>query len=190
MVGQASATADISDAGLMARLATGDVSALGPLHHRHAAPVTALLLRLEPGRRPEQAEELCQETFLTLLETAKRYQEQGRARSWILGIAVRKHRSASRRERFRALLRRRHGLRAAGTAAPVEGLHDDALADRQAVAQSLAALSPGDREVLVLTVIEGLAPAELARVLGISKNAANVRLHRARKRFTQALEAA
>ncbi len=179
---------DISDAALMARLARGDATALGPLHHRHAGAVTALLLRLEPGRRREQAEDLCQETFLTLLETAGRYSEQGLARSWIMGIAVRKHRGALRRAKFRALLRFRHGKGASGTAAPPASLQDDTLDDRRQVTRTLAALSPSDRELLVLSVVEGLSPDQLASTLGITKNAASVRLHRARKRFAQRLE--
>lgn len=48
-------------------------------------------------------------------------------------------------------------------------------------------LAPTDQEVLRLTAWEGLAPAEIARVLGISPNAAAIRLHRARGRLRHEL---
>ena len=45
------------------------------------------------------------------------------------------------------------------------------------------ASGPADREVLRLAAWEELQPAEIARVLGCSANAAAVRLHRARQRL-------
>lgn len=53
---------------------------------------------------------------------------------------------------------------------------------------AMARLSDRDREVLMLAAWEQLAPAEIAAVLGCSRSAANVRLHRARKRLLAALE--
>jgi RNA polymerase sigma-70 factor (ECF subfamily) len=44
-------------------------------------------------------------------------------------------------------------------------------------------MSAGDQEVLMLTAWEDATPAEIGRVLGISPNAASVRLHRARRRL-------
>ena len=88
---------DISDAALMARLASGEVDALGPLHARYSRQVIALIRRVEPGISAEIADDLAQEVFLTLLETAPRYREAGRLRAWIFGIAVRKARGWRRR---------------------------------------------------------------------------------------------
>lgn len=50
-------------------------------------------------------------------------------------------------------------------------------------------LSSPDREVLLLTAWEGLSLTELAETLGCSYSAAGVRLHRARCRLQQALDA-
>jgi len=52
--------------------------------------------------------------------------------------------------------------------------------------RALAALRESDREVLMLVAWEGLGPNALAKALGCSKNAAVVRLHRARARLTAA----
>jgi len=53
---------------------------------------------------------------------------------------------------------------------------------------ALAALREADREVLTLAAWEELTPAEIGVVLGITRNAAAIRLHRARARFASALK--
>ncbi|MDH6181353.1 RNA polymerase sigma-70 factor (ECF subfamily) [Microbacteriaceae bacterium SG_E_30_P1] len=48
-------------------------------------------------------------------------------------------------------------------------------------------LKPAERELLTLALVEDLAPADLAVTLGVSVNAATVRLHRARKKLAELL---
>ena len=52
---------------------------------------------------------------------------------------------------------------------------------------ALAALSAADREVLRLWAWEQLAPREIAVALGITPNAASIRMHRATKRLREHL---
>jgi RNA polymerase sigma-70 factor (ECF subfamily) len=54
--------------------------------------------------------------------------------------------------------------------------------------RALLALSPLDREALLLVAWEDLTPAQAARALGINASAFRVRLLRARRRFCAALE--
>lgn len=54
---------------------------------------------------------------------------------------------------------------------------------------ALAALDDDQREILRLSAWEGLGASEIAVVLGISPNAASIRLHRARKELADAFEA-
>lgn len=49
-------------------------------------------------------------------------------------------------------------------------------------------LRPAEREVLALALVEELPPAELAVALGVSVNAATIRVHRAKKRLHELLE--
>ena len=56
------------------------------------------------------------------------------------------------------------------------------------VEDALANLSPGDRQILQLSVWEQLTNPEVALVLGISSEAAAQRLHRARRRLTRQFE--
>jgi RNA polymerase sigma-70 factor (ECF subfamily) len=59
--------------------------------------------------------------------------------------------------------------------------------DDDALAEALESLPEGDRELLRLWAWEQLAPAELALVLGISANAASIRLHRAKQKLKDLL---
>lgn len=49
-------------------------------------------------------------------------------------------------------------------------------------------LRPAEREVLALALVEELPPAELAVALGVSVNAATIRVHRAKKKLHELLE--
>jgi RNA polymerase sigma-70 factor (ECF subfamily) len=65
----------------------------------------------------------------------------------------------------------------------------DEPADDPDLAAALDALPVSDGEILRLWAWEQLPPRELALALGISANAASIRLHRAKKRLRQLLEA-
>jgi RNA polymerase sigma-70 factor, ECF subfamily len=56
------------------------------------------------------------------------------------------------------------------------------------IVPALAGLSESDREVLLLSAWDGLSSAEAAAVLGCSQGAAQVRLHRAKRRLRAALQ--
>jgi RNA polymerase sigma-70 factor (ECF subfamily) len=49
-------------------------------------------------------------------------------------------------------------------------------------------LGADDREVLTLAAWEGLDAGEIATVMGCSRNAARIRLHRARRRLARELD--
>jgi len=72
---------------------------------------------------------------------------------------------------------------------PAEETRDpaDVAADRDRLFRAFADLSDDDRELLLLVAWEGLSPDDIGRVLGISRGAAAVRLHRARTRFEDAM---
>lgn len=170
-----------SDEALMERLATGDLDALAPLYDRYGRMVASLALRTESSLTPEQADDVCQEVFLTLSSTAPRYKEEGRLRSWICGITVRKVKAWRRKSWVRRALHRQHGDVSAGVSL-YRGPSPVAQAEaREQVRIALDALPAGQREVVVLHLVEGLSGAEVASALGMSENAVWIRLHRARK---------
>lgn len=176
------------DRALLARCAAGDRDACGAFLARHLDAVHRFA-RAVAGDEVA-AEDAVQETFLAALRSAGSFQGEG-ARAWLLTIA----RNAVHRQH-----RRRAGepprfepLDALGAAAGW-GAEDDgpeaALLDaerRAAFGAALDALSPEDREVIVLRDLEGLSGDEAAAVLGLPLATMKTRLHRARLRFAAAL---
>jgi RNA polymerase sigma-70 factor (ECF subfamily) len=99
---------------------------------------------------------------------------------WLLACARRVLANQRRSARRHGALRSRL-LAAPGWTLPVE--EGDGL-----LRLAMNELSARDREVLLLIAWEGLAPAEVAVVIGCSRGAALTRLHRARKRLQAALD--
>ncbi len=65
---------------------------------------------------------------------------------------------------------------------------DDLALTNVTVRNAWAKLKPADRSLLSLTALEGLSLEELAAVMKISKNAATIRAHRAKKNFAEILK--
>lgn len=105
---------------------------------------------------------------------------------WLLAVA----RNVVR-ERLRAEVRRQNFVTALRSAADENAFLVEDIADgvveRAAVLAVLATLSDADRDVLTLVAWHGLTPRQAAQVLGCSAAAYFVRLHRARRRFHDAL---
>jgi RNA polymerase sigma-70 factor (ECF subfamily) len=59
--------------------------------------------------------------------------------------------------------------------------------DLQLIARGFSSLSPRQRSLLWLTHVEGFAPTEVARALGLRPGSVKVLLHRARQRMNQTL---
>jgi RNA polymerase sigma-70 factor (ECF subfamily) len=121
---------------------------------------------------PADAEELTQETFLAVLNSARRYEPRASFRSYIFGIAFNLL-SASRRKAQRK--------------GDVSVPDLDEVAARSAdpaavlwVRQALAALDPKDREIVMLREYDALDYAEIAAVVGVPINTVRSRLFRAR----------
>ena len=131
-----------TDAALMAKLASGHVGALGPLYLRHGRMVKSLMFRLEPGLSVEQCDDLAQDVFLTLLDTAGRYQEQQRLKSWLCGIAAKRLRGWRRRRWTRRGLLARHGQAGAGVALGGAVPPDAQAGARRDLVRAMEALSP------------------------------------------------
>lgn len=147
----------------------------------HYADVLAFALRRSPDR--SVADEVAAETFAVAW---RRFDAMpADALPWLYGVARRilanQARSARRRERLRARLLSR------GTGVGRDPA--DTLVARDEILVALARLRPSQREVLRLTAWEGLDIKRAASVLGCSTRAFSARLHRARRRLAQELDA-
>jgi RNA polymerase sigma factor (sigma-70 family) len=178
-----------TDQALLAATAAGDGEAFATFWRRHATTVMAF--GIHRCASSEDVADLVADTFLAAFRAAGRYRaETATAAPWLLGIATR---VASNQQR--ALARRlRVGRRAAGEPPRFTGEEYEAVeaaidAARQApqVQAALRTMSARDRKVLELVAYAQLSPTEAALALGISPNAARLRLARARKRLRERL---
>lgn len=181
-----------SDAEVLAAVAAGDADALGVLWRRHAAAVVGFCIRR--CATADDVADAAAETFLAAWRAAGGYRpETDTAAPWLLGIArhvvARQHRrvAVSLRLAERLIRRAEAAPRFAGEEYEAVDAAVDAAKQAPAIAAALRALPAREREVLELVAYDQLEPAEAARVLGVSPNAARLRLSRARRRLQERL---
>src|SRR5262249_7791859 len=120
--------------------------------------------------QPADASDVVAETFLVAWRRLTEIPPGDEARLWLYGVARRilanHNRGGVRRQRL----------------GPDPGVE---VPERLAVHAALARLGELDREVLLLTIWEGLQPRDVAAVLGISGAAVRTRLSRARTRLRE-----
>ncbi|MFO0675705.1 MAG: sigma-70 family RNA polymerase sigma factor [Polyangiaceae bacterium] len=179
--------AEVARRALVARLRASDPSAFREVLRAHGDTLYGFLFRL--ARRKDVADDLFQETWLTLAEFAPRLAEDTRIEAWLFTVArnaYRSHRRWAWMDVSRFLLQADPGTHDPGPAPSPE----EDLGSRRAMRdldRALATLSADDREILLLTAVDGLAHDEVAKLLGVSADAHRKRLSRARKTLADAL---
>ncbi|GII87387.1 DNA-directed RNA polymerase sigma-70 factor [Sphaerisporangium siamense] len=136
---------------------------------------------------PDDAADALAETFTVAWRRVAEIPADGRARLWLYGVARRVLANGRRAESRRSELVERLGAQLAVWSESIGPPGGD---DLDGVRKAFGRLSPDDREVLSLAGWEGLDSEEIATVLGCSRGAVRLRLHRARKRLAAELRAA
>lgn len=196
-----------SDASLIHQLIEGSQDALAGLYDRHAQAVFATAMRVSRDRGI--AEEVVQETFLTLWNRAELFDpSRGALSAWLLTIArnraIDRLRVASRHERAATFSSFGRGqaddqstvewLTSTGDligAAGPEAGPEMALADketRELIRDALASLSPVERNVIELAYGTGLSQSEIAAHLGWPMGTVKTRTRRAFRHLRERLE--
>ncbi|HUR07118.1 MAG TPA: sigma-70 family RNA polymerase sigma factor [Nonomuraea sp.] len=132
---------------------------------------------------PDDAADVVAETFTIAWRRIEEVPKGDEAKLWLFGVArkvLANHRRGERRHEQRTA-----ALREQLAASPV--LAHLSSEDFSAIGKVFADLSDDDRELLALVAWEQLDAAQVARTLGVSRNAVRVRLYRARKRFARGL---
>ena len=150
----------------------------------HAAEVYAFALRRTSRAAAQDA---VSETFLVAWRRLHSVPDS--PKPWLLGVARRVLANQRRSDGRQIALRRRLGsphprVRDQDAAQVVEpaATHGD-----DAVLAALATLTPAERDAITLIAWDGLSAEEAATVLGCSRAAFYVRVHRARRRLAAAL---
>jgi RNA polymerase sigma-70 factor, ECF subfamily len=171
---------------LVARLRTGELAALGEAYDAHHAQVRAFARRLVGD--DAAAEDLLQETFLTLPRVVTRFRGESSLRSFLLGIAVRhaNHyvRAASRR---RAATDQAAREPRASCSTPDDDAQRAQLA--QVLLRALDTLPVDQRVAVVLCEVEGFTSAEAGAIVGAPEGTVRTRLMHAKHKLRAVLGA-
>lgn len=131
----------------------------------------------------DDAADVLAETFLTAWRRLEEIPAGEQARLWLYGTARRVLANHHRGERRRLALADR--LRAELAVSYRQPDHAGGVAE---IAAAFRRIPVPDQEVLALAGWEGLDPGQIAAVVGCSRNAARIRLHRARRRLAAELD--
>jgi RNA polymerase sigma-70 factor, ECF subfamily len=207
---QAGAAPD-PDAPLLEALRQGDEDAFRQLVREHGPFLMRLVMMHVPSRAI--AEEVVQDTWLSVLNGLDRFEGRSSLRTWIASIALNKARTRGTREGrilpF-ALLRRRYeegggpavdadrfqgrrGERPGWWASPPAEWQEperrlEAAETRDVMLQAIKDLPPRQREVITLRDLSGWDAEEVCNALDLTETNQRVLLHRARSKVRAALE--
>lgn len=179
------------DRELVARWQAGDESAFEELIRLHERRVYRLLYRMMGSK--EDAEDLTQETFLSLHRHGHRFRGEARFSTFVYRVAA--NAALNRRRslgRGRARVEKLKHRQKAGDDLPSSPRNpeDSTLGAELSghVRTALDQLSPSLRMPVILYDIEGLAYGEISKVLGIAEGTVKSRIHRARQALREELK--
>lgn len=163
-VAQAPDAAVSSDQELIARVLWRDEPALSAIYDRYNRLVYTVALRIVGDR--QAAEEVTQDVFQAVWQSAGSFQPGGSLAAWLIGIARHRAIDATRSRRYRTRAREEafddsRIARSATAEAPT-----DAILLRQAIRMAMDKLPPPQRQALELAYYGGLTNQEIAARLG------------------------
>jgi RNA polymerase sigma-70 factor (ECF subfamily) len=163
----------------------GDRDGFRRLYETHGAALYRLLYRL--SRSAHDAEDLLQETLTTVWRKRDQFRGEGSLEGWLKRVAYRTYLNA------RPRLSRSRRLAVLEDAAPAPGAPPDAVVAESEARDDLAArlrravdqMPASRREAFLLFRYEGLSCAEVARVLGTTPKAVELRVAKATRALSE-----
>jgi len=150
---------------LLERTAGGDQAAFAELYDMLSSRVFGLILRVLVNRA--QSEEVLQEVFLEIWQTAARFSAaRGRGRTWILTIAHRRAVDRVRSSQAGADRDVRVGTRDLDVAHDAVAEQVELSIEGERVVEALGLLPDAQREALVLAYYGGYSQSEIATITG------------------------
>ncbi len=197
---------------LLTRLRQCDEQAFDELVTKHHGALIRMAMGHVGDR--EVAEEVVQDTWMAVIESLDRFEGRSSLRTWIFGIMIHKAKDRGVREKRHTTFSdfetsddeqedavdpsrfHQSGEWAGHWAFPPQPWDDQTpeklLASQQAVQamnRAIEALPVTLKDVLILRDVEGVEAKEACEILQITETNLYVRLHRARERVRQAVEA-
>jgi RNA polymerase sigma-70 factor (ECF subfamily) len=164
---------------LISKIAKGDIEALEYLYNGMKKPVYFYALRL--SNDPEVAEDVMQDTFISIMRNSKSFSSKGKGSSWIFTIA--------RNTTFNHLKK----IKQTRPIEEVENLEDesfriDAFLENESVLHMMTPLNKKERDIVTLRVLIGFTLTEIARELNMPKGSVFWSYHNAMKKLKSFLK--
>src|SRR5580658_6226241 len=174
----------MQDREMVAAIVAGDPGGIAAAYDAYAMPLYSYCRSLL--REPADAADAVQDTFLIATVKLGGLRAPDKLRSWLYAVA--------RNECYRRL-RSAEATSALDEAVDMTAESVDAASAveqaelRQLVRDAIEGLNPGERDVIELSLVQGLDGDELADALGVSRNHAHALVSRARSQLERSLGA-
>jgi RNA polymerase sigma-70 factor (ECF subfamily) len=170
---------------LLSECVRGNHDAWRSLHVRYY-PVTIAFLR-KLGVGPSDLDDAAQEVFLQMHRYLPRFRGNAELKTWLYRLCITQARHLRRRRRVSNALRSWFYARPEFLDVSSPGFCEESA--RRRVTAALDSLNEADRIAVVLYDMEGLPGKQVAEIAHCKEATLWRRLHYARKKFVQALEA-
>lgn len=165
---------------ILADVADGKQEALAELYHRTRSAVYAMTLSIL--KNAHDAQDVTQDTFVRIWESAPQYRPQGTPMAWILTIARNLARMKLRQKARHADL---DDEQWEAIPADTPGVTTE---DRHLLQEALAILADEERRIIMLHAVTGLKHREIAELLELPLATVLSKYHRALKKLKAFME--
>ncbi len=172
---------ETSDEALATRAMQGDEEAISALVQRYSGPLYRFIQRHRPLR--EDCDDLLQETWISVWTHLRGFDPRRRFSTWLFQIALNHCRDHARRDQVRSRYRAETGGMPArnGSGTPEDG------AESRRVRESIEALPPRQKEVLLLRYYHGFSEKETSEILNCPRGTVKSRLYQATREIRRLL---
>ena len=172
----------------LARLAAeGDAAAFEEIHSRYRRLVYSIALRMT--RNPADAEDLTQESFISVLRHVGSFRGEAAFSSWLYRLTVNQVKLHFRHRRKRPEEQMSVVESAERASGGEYGVSSGRIIDRLSIERALQKLPSGSRATFLLHDVAGYEHQEIGRLLGYSVGNSKAQLHRARAKLQKLISA-
>jgi RNA polymerase sigma-70 factor (ECF subfamily) len=175
----------LSDQELMRIVQAGDLSPASEIYDRYSGRIYNFALRFL--KNSEAAEDAMQEVFVKMIRHASQFQGDAKLSTWLFSITANWCRDYLRKADNKS---KESDDVLVTLPAPAEQAPDRNLEQREneeRIQRALKALTPEQREAILLSRYQGLSYAEIAQISGCSEGAVKTRVFRAMETLKKAL---
>jgi RNA polymerase sigma-70 factor, ECF subfamily len=177
----------LSDQELMRIVQAGDYSPASEIYDRYSARIYNFAFRFL--KNAEAAEDATQEVFVKMMKYANQFQGDAKLSTWLFSITANWCRDYLRKSDNKPKESEEVLLSLPSTNEPGPERNLEMKEDERRVQRALNALTPEQREAILLSRYQGLSYAEIALIAGCSEGAVKTRVFRAMETLKKALTA-